>query len=299
MTCLSDTRSSETEGFTPLNVKGLQQMEASSAFQSVQETRTPAPDAFRDLYEHPHGASDTDRFVPLHNLDPSVNETAAKPAAEGAESADGAVAETEALTDLTVETPADVSSDTLAENSMPDLEAFRKQAWDTGFAEGREEGFEKGREEGYREARSVGERAADYLHGVIEAVAADRDQMLRRYEADMVELAIRIAKKVIYGQVAATPEVVRHAVAETLNLLVDPEHVILYVSPDDYEFIELIKDDFFEQIRSLKTVRITADPGIMRGGCRVERQGGEIVADIDARLEAVEMAVRNASRQAG
>ncbi len=87
---------------------------------------------------------------------------------------------------------------------------------------------------------------------------------------------------------------VREDAVEILNLLeqtlktpVPAEEVVLSVSQDDYEYIEMIKDEFFETVDSLTSISVRSDPSLKRGICKIETITASISSDVESRLEAV------------
>ncbi len=91
------------------------------------------------------------------------------------------------------------------------------------------------------------------------------------------------------GQAKGTIQV-RESAVEILNLLdqslktlVQAGEVVLSVSQDDYEYIEMIKDEFFETVDSLTSVSVRPDPSIKRGRCKIETITALISSDVESR----------------
>ncbi|GAB6096683.1 hypothetical protein JCM14469_29360 [Desulfatiferula olefinivorans] len=165
----------------------------------------------------------------------------------------------------------------------PDLEAVRRQAYDEAYARGEKDGFEAG----LAEAREKTERLAA-LVGDVEGMWS---RMVRRYESDIVALVLRVAEKVVYGRVETDKEIITRAILDAFQKIADPVHAVITVNPEDYEYIEVVKEDFFEAIKGLKQVTLVSDPLVAVGGCRIETPAGEVETDIEERLEAVKRCV--------
>ena len=120
------------------------------------------------------------------------------------------------------------------------------------------------------------------------------DLLVEKYEKKIISLIQQIAEKAVMAQVAIDDEIVRNMILDALKALVQPEEVILSVSLDDYEYIEMIKDEFFDQIDSLESVSVRSDPSIARGGCKIETITASVSADPESRLEAIFEAIKNA-----
>ena len=87
---------------------------------------------------------------------------------------------------------------------------------------------------------------------------------------------------------------VREDAVEILNLLeqtlktpVASDEVVLSVSLYDYEYIEMIKDEFFETVDSLTRISVRSDPSLKRGNCKIENITASISSDVESGLEAI------------
>ena len=65
----------------------------------------------------------------------------------------------------------------------------------------------------------------------------------------------------------------------------------LVIPPGTTPRLEVVKEDFFQQVRELKQVSVVSDPSVARGGARIETAAGEVDTGIESRLEAVTRAV--------
>jgi flagellar assembly protein FliH len=169
-----------------------------------------------------------------------------------------------------------------------------------GFAQGEEQGFEKGLKEGSQSAEAkVREEAGQILDPLKESLeTADKllDTLLMRYENQIVELVYKIAEKAVMAKLDVDDEVVKNTVMDALQSLVAPEEISLSISTEDYEYVEMIKDEFFESVRSLKSVAVTSDPMIPKGGCRIESAAATISTDPESKLTAVYDSIARAKR---
>ncbi len=190
------------------------------------------------------------------------------------------------------------------------------KGFEKGFAEGETKGFEKGRTEGFVQGEAQGvETGLEQGRQKAEAAVQDQvreildplkvalktadqllEKVLKRYEVQIIELVYKIAQKAVMAKVDTDDQVVRHTVMDALAHLVAPVEITLNVSTEDYEYVEMIKDEFFESVRSLKHVAVTSDAMIPRGGCRIETAAATISTDPEAKLKAVYDAMVKAGR---
>mmetsp|Transcript_10554 Transcript_10554/g.5391 ORF Transcript_10554/g.5391 Transcript_10554/m.5391 type:complete len:318 (-) Transcript_10554:1016-1969(-) len=178
------------------------------------------------------------------------------------------------------------------------IEQGQKQGYEEGFEKGEAKGFEKGiqdgEEKGEEQTQKKGIKILNSLEESLRTADSTLDLLVERYEEPILCLIEQITKKVIMAQVEINDEIVKNMIMDALKTLVQPEQVALSVSLDDYEYIEMIKDEFFENIGSLNNVSVRSDPSISRGGCKIETITASVSTDIDSRLEAVFEAIKNA-----
>lgn len=177
-------------------------------------------------------------------------------------------------------------------------EGFKKGEAE-GFAKGETEGFEKGAVEGREKAEVQVQTEAVEILDPLKAslMTADEllDRLIEKYETQILSLIFKISEKAVMASVETNDEIVRHTILDALKSLVAPEEIILNVSSEDYEYIEMIKDDFFEAVGSLKRVAVKSDPLINKGGCKIESATASILTDPESKLMAIHDAIRNAA----
>ncbi len=187
------------------------------------------------------------------------------------------------------ELPAEVPHEQVEDvDPGPDPEMVRQEAFAQGFAQGRDEGFQAG----LADAREKTERLA--------AILGDVDGMWHRivriYEDKIIGLVAKVAEKVVYGRVEVDHEMVTRAILSVFEQIKDPVHATISVHPLDYEYMELVKEDFFEKIKGLKQVTLISDHLVTPGGCRIETPSGEVSTSIEERLDAVKRSIMELGR---
>lgn len=176
------------------------------------------------------------------------------------------------------------------------------QGFQKGEAAGEIKGREKGYQEGYEEGKAKGEeearqKAAGTLDMLNESLTmADRtlDLLVDKYEVRIISLIQQIAKKAVMAQLKINDGIVRNLILDALKTLVNPEEVVLSISEEDYDYIEMIKEEFFDEIESLKSISVVSDPSVKKGGCRIDTGTASISSDPDSRLEAIFESIRKA-----
>jgi flagellar biosynthesis/type III secretory pathway protein FliH len=170
-----------------------------------------------------------------------------------------------------------------------DPRKIEQQAYEKGFLEGQKAGMAEGRQ------RS--EALSDRLQTVVEEIEGLWANLVQTYEEQIIALIARAAEKVVYAQVQLDTEVAMRAIRHAFELIPEPVDVTVYVHPEDYEHIETVKADLFEQVKNFNLISIISDPSVGRGGCRVSTRLGEVDGDIESRIETMKTALIDAGRR--
>jgi flagellar assembly protein FliH len=156
---------------------------------------------------------------------------------------------------------------------------IEQEAYDKGFAKGEKDGFE------------AGKKQADLIVVQIQAILSEvqtlREKMVKSYEAEILDLVCRAVEKVVYGQVELDDEMVKRAILDAFEMIPELDDITINLNPEDYENIDTLREDVFEQVKDLRNVSIIANSAVGRGGCKVESRSGDIDATIDQRLDAI------------
>jgi type III secretion protein L len=118
-----------------------------------------------------------------------------------------------------------------------------------------------------------------------------REDFLAEHEAELVRLAVAIAKKIIGRSLEVNPGTVLQTAKEALRAVRSERRVIIKVNPSD-------EDALRQQAGSLKMLGtevgelvIIGNPSIEAGGCIVESDLGIIDAQIGTQLSSIENAL--------
>jgi len=160
-------------------------------------------------------------------------------------------------------------------------------AYDDGFAKGEKDGFDEGKK-----------RAAEMINSIQEILGKVEDlwpKMISEYEEKIMQLVYRAAEKVVYGHIDIDNDIVKRAILNVFELIPKPIDVTININPDDYEYIETIKEDLLKNIKQLKNISIVSNPSVSRGGCLVESRAGDADSSVEKRLESIKKSIVSAS----
>lgn len=150
-----------------------------------------------------------------------------------------------------------------------------------------QQGFEEGRREGLMLGRREVAPLISRLKVVSQALLQAKEEALNQAQKEVVEMALAIAKRVVRANVQVNKEIVTNMVEESLRRVVDRERILIRVNPKDVEEIRGHRDEYTSSVEGIESLEIVADRRVSPGGCVVETNTGNIVADLDAQLEEI------------
>lgn len=156
---------------------------------------------------------------------------------------------------------------------------IEKEAYEKGFAQGEKDGLELGE----TKARKLVENLDNLLGGIGDL----KGGLVKQYEKEIIEMIFAITQKVIHTQLNFEEKAVRGPILSALELAAGKSEINLKLNPEDLDYVESLRPELFSKFQSLKTIMITSDPAIKRGGCKLESVSGDIDATIETQLEMI------------
>lgn len=164
------------------------------------------------------------------------------------------------------------SGESEAESAHAALLAAREQV----IAEGYAEGLQAGRAEAAQQGARIKELADSY--------ASALDNLDFRLADMVLDLALDVARQVIAGELAVHPERILAVVKLALNQMAETtREARLIVNPEDAALLR----PHLESILDKNRLRMVEDVRIVRGGCLIETNQGDLDATLQARWRQV------------
>jgi flagellar assembly protein FliH len=175
-------------------------------------------------------------------------------------------------------------------------EEVKRAAYAAGLAEGRNAGFAEGRAAGLEEGRAAGmeqghaaglaqgraqaEAERLQLQQVAHAFGDEVAQASERIAADVLTLALDLAKGMLKNALSIRPELVIPVVSEAIRYLPTlHQPALLFLHPAD---AVLVREQLGDEMTKAGW-RVAEDAHIERGGCRVETATNQIDATTETR----------------
>lgn len=168
--------------------------------------------------------------------------------------------------------PAAPSATAAALPTVEELQRIEQQA--------REEGYTAGYAEGQRRAESEAQR----FRSLVVSLEAALQQLDQDIAQDLLALALEIAKQILCGVLRVRPEAVLPVVREAVRALPHSSQPLqIVLNPADAELVRAHLGE--ESARS--GWKIVEDPGIHKGGCRLESAHTRVDATLPTRWRRV------------
>ena len=164
-------------------------------------------------------------------------------------------------------------------------ERLAREAYDTGFREGQA----AARSQAAAELQSALERLA----GSIAELARLRPRLRREAEADLVQLSLAIARRVLRRELAVDPEAVRGLVLGALERLQSIEIARVRVHPSHAPAVA----SCLQGLANEKNVEVVPDSACAPGGVIFETQRGNLDASVDTQLLEIERGLADRLRK--
>jgi flagellar assembly protein FliH len=181
------------------------------------------------------------------------------------------------------------TADELLANARQQAEALQEQARAVGRSEGQQDSQAKieqcAAEIANRRLDVQLQTALPALKAAAEALQAERDRWLIRWEQTAIRVGVAIAEKLVKSQIAARPELASGMIADALRLAAGQPKVSVYLHPDDLAAWGEQGPRIVESLTACADSTLVADPLVSPGGCRIETLHGEIDARVETMLE--------------
>jgi len=161
-----------------------------------------------------------------------------------------------------------------------------------------EKGLQEGKIEGKEEVVSQSKIVIEGIENVLKEITAYKDDFPKIYEKEVIGLIKEISKKVVHVEARMDERVILKNIYKAFDILSDRVEVKLNINPDDLDFVNENRPEFFSNVKGLQSISIEADSDVERGGCFIETEYGNVDARIQTQLDRVESALEELLKNA-
>jgi len=164
-------------------------------------------------------------------------------------------------------------------DSQEKIALLEREAYEKGFSQGEKDGLELGDKKAIKVVESI--------EKLLVEIDSMKKEIIEQSEGQILELIFAIAKKIVHHQAGSDEKTVRGTIINALLLATEKSKVILRVNPDNIDYIEKLKPEILTRFKELKSMMVTSDPSVTRGGCLLETPYGDVDAGIETQLEKI------------
>lgn len=175
----------------------------------------------------------------------------------------------------------EINGPVLARNRrVVDLSGIEREAWDKGYAEGREAATAAVRKE-QQAAQVELDRRVQNLASILDFMAKPIAALDVEVQRQLVTLAGAIARHIVRRELKTQPDEIVAVIRETVALLpMTARDIRVHLNPEDATLVHAR----LAEAGSDRSWSIAEDPLISRGGCRVSSENSTIDATLEQRL---------------
>ncbi|MDI6785963.1 MAG: FliH/SctL family protein [bacterium] len=167
------------------------------------------------------------------------------------------------------------------------------------FNQSKVEGLKEGQDEGFKIGEEEAARLIHQMKEIITNAEHKRENIVKRAEEDIIEMAILIAKKIVKSELKMDKEIVIKNVQEALKKVSERDEITIRVNFSDLKLTEAHKEEFLKDVSGVKKVNIKDDSTIEIGGCKIETDFGSVDAEIGTQIEEIKKSLREAIEELG
>jgi type III secretion protein L len=132
---------------------------------------------------------------------------------------------------------------------------------------------------------------AGYQEGIAQTVELmtkarmEHEQFLKNANRDVMDLAFKVAEKIIGKQLETEPETIISIVKQAMQNVRGSKELTIRVHPDDAKILRSNEEELLETIGRNRIIDIMEDKKVQPGGCIIESEIGTVEAQLQTQLE--------------
>jgi flagellar assembly protein FliH len=150
-----------------------------------------------------------------------------------------------------------------------------------------EKGFEQGQRDGFNLEKRKMEEVRKQIDEMLVSLRDLKPGIYAEAEAELLKLALLIAKKVIGEEIKNNSGVIGNTIKSAMKFLSDKRKVRIILNPDDMDEVKKLMPDI-SMITKGGHFQLSEDKAVNRGGCVLETGFGRINACIEDQLSNLE-----------
>ena len=151
--------------------------------------------------------------------------------------------------------------------------------------------FQAGYEAARAELDEQSGTIAESFGAALEELGAFRARLRDRYERELLEVALGVAKKVVQQELAERPEIWLGMIRAAVRRAVERERIVVRVPGQLAAFLRERMPELLAALEQVRDLQVVDDAALPPAGCVVESSFGEIDIGVDTQIEAARTAL--------
>ncbi len=147
-----------------------------------------------------------------------------------------------------------------------------------------QEGYQTGMAQAQAEVQAQFASALAALQTAAAEMVARRDALCDAVEPAAISLALAGAEQVVAAALEIKPELIENSARGALRRLIERDHVIMLVNPDDLDHMRAVAPQLVEELGGIETLKVEAERRVSPGSVIVQTPTGDVDARLDTRL---------------
>ena len=154
--------------------------------------------------------------------------------------------------------------------------------------------FQAGYEAARRELQSQTDTIAESFVKALEELGAFRARLRDRYERELLEVALGVARKVVQQELAARPEIWLTMIRTAVHRAVERGRIVIRVPAALVTFLRERTPELRAALEQVKELEVIEDPALPATGCVIESTFGEVDIGVETQVDAARAALLRA-----
>lgn len=161
----------------------------------------------------------------------------------------------------------------LLQKAQREAEAILRNAEEES-AKQRQTGYDTGYQEGLAQTTELMVKAR-----------TEQEQFIKNANRDLMDLAFKIAEKIIGKQLEMEPETIIGIVKQAMQTVRQSKQLTIRVHPEDAKILKENEEELQETLGRQRILDVMEDKKVHRGGCIIESEIGTVEAQLQTQLE--------------
>ena len=161
----------------------------------------------------------------------------------------------------------------LLQKAQKEAESIIRKAEETAETQ-RKSGYDTGYQEGLAQTTELLMKAR-----------LEQEQFLKSGNRDLMDLAFKIAEKIIGKQLELDPDTIISIVKQAMQTVRQTKQLTIRVHPDDAKRLKANEEELQEALGRQRILDVVEDKKVQPGGCIIESEIGTVEAQLTTQLE--------------